>query len=392
LIGIGIVSGIWGVLFALAQHDLKRLLAYHTVENIGIIALGLGIGLLGVSSQAPVVAVLGVCGALLHVVNHALFKGLLFLGAGSIAHATGTRDLDLLGGLSQRMPVVAGAFIIGAVAIVGLPPLNGFASEFLIYLGAFRGEALLDPAQAAPCLLVIAALALIGGLAAFCFTKVVGVVFLGQPRTAQAAEAHRPGWLMVGPQVVLAAGCVLVGLTAPWIVAVLVPIAAEVAHSGPIQPATLVEGVTGPLFSLVGVAAGLLVVVVALALLRLWLLAGRQVGSAGTWDCGYARPSARMQYTASSFVQPATTVFAAWLRTRRHLAAPAGLFPTAATFGTETPDVCTESLYRPAFGAFGRAAARLRWLQHGRIHIYILYIALTLVFLLVWYLGVARRS
>ncbi len=197
LIGIGMVSGIWGVLFALAQQDLKRLLAYSTVENVGIIALGLGIGLLGVSSHAPVVAVLGFSGALFHVLNHALFKGLLFLGAGAVAHATGTRDLDLLGGLSKRMPWVAGAFIVGAVAIVGLPPLNGFASEFLIYLGAFRGEARLAPDRAVPCLLVIGALALIGGLAAVCFTKVVGVVFLGEPRTERAATAHRPGWLLV---------------------------------------------------------------------------------------------------------------------------------------------------------------------------------------------------
>jgi formate hydrogenlyase subunit 3/multisubunit Na+/H+ antiporter MnhD subunit len=392
LIAIGIVSGIWGVLFALAQHDLKRLLAYHTVENLGIIALGLGIGLLGASSRSPVIAVLGVSGALLHVVNHALFKGLLFLGAGSVAHATGTRDLDLLGGLSKRMPVVAGAFIIGAVAIVGLPPLNGFASEFLIYLGAFRGEVFLGPAPAVPCVLVLAALALIGGLAALCFTKVVGVVFLGEPRTERAAAAHPPGWRMVAPQVVLAAGCLVVGLTAPWIVEVLVPIAAGVAHLRPESPSALVAGAIGPLFSVVGAAAGLLVVALALALLRRRLLARSQVGYAGTWDCGYARPSARMQYTASSFVQPATTFFAPFLRTRRHLTAPVGLFPKEATLSTETPDVCTESLYRPAFGSLSRAAGRLRWLQHGRIHIYIMYIALTLVVLLVWYLGLARGS
>src|SRR5262249_41074057 len=157
-------------------------------------------------------------------------------------------------------------------------PLNGFASEFLIYLGAFRGEVLFGPAQAVPCLLVIAALALIGGLAALCFTKVVGVVFLGEPRTKQAAEAHRPGGLMVAPQVVLAAGCLLVGLTAPWILVVLMPIAATVAHLGPAPQARLVEDVTQPLFSVVGAAAGLLVIALALALLRRGLLTGRQVG------------------------------------------------------------------------------------------------------------------
>ena len=168
----------------------------------------------------------------MHVVNHALFKGLLFLGAGLVAHATGTRDLDRLGGLAKRMPWVSGAVIVGAVAIAGLPPLNGFASEFLIYLGAFRGETRLAPAGAVPCLLAIGALALIGGLAAVCFTKVVGIAFLGEPRTERAAAAHRPGWLMVAPLLILAVGCLLVGLTAPRIVAVLVPIAAGVAGLG----------------------------------------------------------------------------------------------------------------------------------------------------------------
>ncbi len=390
LIGIGMFSGIWGVLFALAQHDLKRLLAYSTVENVGIIALGLGVGLLGASSRAPLVAVLGFTGALLHVVNHALFKGLLFLGAGAVAHATGTRDLDMLGGLSKRMPLVAGAFVAGAVAIVGLPPLNGFASEFLIYLGAFRGAVRLAPDRAVPCLLVIAALTLIGGLAAICFTKAVGVVFLGEPRTEQAAAAHRPGLLLVAPQIVLAAGCLLVGLAAPWIALVLGPIAAGVARIEPVSSATLSEGVIEPLFSLVWAAALLFFLALACALLRRALLAGRQVEQAVTWDCGYARPTPRMQYTASSYVQPATAFFAAFLRTRSKLTAPTGLFPPAAALTTETADVCIEALYRPAFGAFGRTVARLRWLQHGRIHLYIMYIALTLIVLLVWYLGLAR--
>jgi hypothetical protein len=139
-------------------------------------------------------------------------------------------------------------------------------------------------------------------------------------------------------------------------------------------------------------AAGLLAVGLALALLRKALLSSREVKRAVTWDCGYARPTVRMQYTASSFVQPATTFFAAFLRTRRSLRAPAGLFPKEAAFGTETPDLCTALLYRPAFGTFAWTAARLRWLQHGRIHIYIMYIAITLIVLMVWYLGLARAS
>ncbi len=139
LLAIGVVSGILGVLYALSQHDLKRLLAYHSVENIGIIALGLGVGLLGISYGNPAMAVLGFTGGLLHVVNHALFKSLLFLGAGSVLHATGTGEIDRLGGLLRRMPVTGATFLVGAAAISGLPPLNGFVSEFLIYLGAMAG-------------------------------------------------------------------------------------------------------------------------------------------------------------------------------------------------------------------------------------------------------------
>jgi NADH:ubiquinone oxidoreductase subunit 5 (subunit L)/multisubunit Na+/H+ antiporter MnhA subunit len=230
---------------------------------------------------------------------------------------------------------------------------------------------------------------LIGGLAAVCFTKVVGIVFLGEPRTERVAAAHGPGWLMVAPQLVLAAGCLLVGLSAPWILPMLAPIAAGVARVEPMASDALVEGVTGPLSRVVWAAAGLIGIALALTVLRRALLARRRVEHAITWDCGYARPSVRMQYTGSSYVQPATTLFASLLRTRTRSVPPVGLFPPSSSFSTETPDVCTEALYRPAFAAIARVAGRLRWLQHGRLHIYILYIALTLIALLVWYLGLA---
>lgn len=392
LIGIGILSGIWGVLFAIAQHDLKRLLAYHTVENIGIIALGLGVGLLGAREHAPVIAVLGISGALFHVVNHALFKGLLFLGAGAVAHAAGTREIEHLGGLAKRMPVVALTFIVGSVAIVGLPPLNGFASEFLIYLGAFQAQTSLGAAGAAPSLLVIAALALVGGLAAVCFSKVVGVVFLGEPRTEQAAEAHDAGFLLVAPMVLLAGGCLLVGLASPGIVVALAPIASVVAQVGRQPTAPLIEGAAGPLTAVVWAGTLVIVLTLTLAWLRRVLLARGEVKVGATWGCGYARPTPRMQYTASSYAQPTTSFFATWLGTRRTLEAPAGLFPRQAELATETPDLCAEVIYRPAFAAIGRFSARFRWLQHGQVHLYVTYIAITVFVLLLWYLGLVRGS
>ncbi len=190
LLAVGGVSAVLGVAFALAQHDLKRLLAYHTVENVGIIGLGAGLALLGRARGEPALVFLGFAGAALHVVNHAMFKGLLFLGAGAVHHATGTRDLDHLGGLARPMPRTALLFVVGAAAIAGLPPLNGFVSEWLVYLGFLDGlgrpggDLLAFVALGAP------VLALVGGLAAACFAKVVGVAFLGSPRSAHARHAH----------------------------------------------------------------------------------------------------------------------------------------------------------------------------------------------------------
>jgi len=191
LLVIGAVSGVAGVLHALAQHDLKRLLAYSSVENIGIIALGIGIGLLGQSHGEPALAFIGYAGSLFHVLNHGLFKGMLFQAAGSVLHATGTRDLESLGGLSRRMPVTSLMFLIGSVAICGLPPLNGFVSEWLIYVGAFRASGALPTVWAVTSISVVPALALIGGLAAACFVKAFGVAFLGEARTA-ARSSVRP--------------------------------------------------------------------------------------------------------------------------------------------------------------------------------------------------------
>ena len=387
LCAVGLTSGILGVLFALAQHDLKRLLAYHSIENIGIIALGLGVGVLGLSGSSPTLAVLGFGAALLHVVNHAVFKGLLFLGAGAVAHATGTRQIDRLGGLLKRMPWTGTAFLTGAAAISGLPPLNGFVSEFLLYLGAFRGVVSGEARAAVPLLCVIAGLALIGGLAAACFTKVFGIIFLGEPRSDDAAHAHEPGLGMRLPMLLLAAGCVLMGCLAPVVVRALAPAVGQASGLPADTVRDVLASADGPLWSIAGAALGLYALIALVAGLRWWLLSGRQVGEGGTWDCGYAQPSPRMQYTGSSFAQPLTDLFALVLQPRRNLEPPEGFFPSSAALSTETPDVCTERLYAPVFSAIGRGLSVLRWLQHGQVHLYVLYIALTLLVLFIWKLG-----
>jgi formate hydrogenlyase subunit 3/multisubunit Na+/H+ antiporter MnhD subunit len=385
---VGLTSGVLGVLLALAQHDLKRLLAYSSVENIGIVALGLGVGIVGLSAGAPFVAVAGFAGALLHVLNHALFKGLLFLDAGNVAHATHTREIDHLGGLIRRMPGTGVTFLIGAAAISGLPPLNGFVSEFLIYLAGFKGAAALDASSSSvPMLAAIAGLALIGGLAVACFTKAFGIAFLGHPRTEHAAQAHEVEFAMLAPGFILAAGCVLMGLFGCYVVRSMGPLISNVTHLPPIQVAQALANAAGSVAEVGFLGAMLIGLVVVLSLARAAALARRRVATAVTWDCGYARPASRMQYTASSFAQPLTETFAMLLRTRKVVTAPRGLFPQHAEFHTRTDDPYQRYLFRPVFHAVGRGMASLRPLQQGKVQFYVLYIAITLLALLLWQLA-----
>src|SRR5205823_4707479 len=212
LIAAGASSGVLGVLFALAQHDLKRLLAYHSVENIGIILLGIGIGVLGLATDLLPLAVIGFSAGLLHVINHSIFKGLLFLGAGAVQHGAHSLDFEQLGGLLKRMPWTGAACLIGATAIVGLPPLNGFIGEFLLFYSGFLAVMQPAPTIAVAGLVAVIAMALISGLAAACFAKAFGVVFLGSPRSAAAGEAHGVARPMQVAMALLALLCIVIGL------------------------------------------------------------------------------------------------------------------------------------------------------------------------------------
>jgi hydrogenase-4 component B len=328
--------------------------------------------------------VMGFAGALLHVLNHALFKGLLFLGAGAVAQATGTREVDVLGGLLKKMPWSGTAFLIGSVAICGLPPLNGFVSEFLIYYGAYCDMAPPDGISIPILLAIVAGLALIGGLATACFTKAFGAVFLGEPRTCHATQAHEVSLWMIVPQYILAAGCLAIGLLSPWLIELLIPVVEPL--TGPVSGDVLVHA-SDILKGVTTVGIGLLGLTALLAVLRLGLLLNRTVGATGTWDCGYAAPTARMQYTASSYAQPLTDLFRLFLRSRKEPVALRANFPESKHFATETPDVWRELLFEPIFAGVAWMLGRLRWLQHGRVQLYVLYIAIALLALLVWKLG-----
>ena len=370
LFALGLASGVLGVLWALGQHDLKRVLAYSSVENIGIILLGMGVGVLGIAYGRPAVAMLGFTGAVLHALNHALFKSLLFLGAGAVVRATGTRVIDQMGGLARRMPLTAVAFGVGSVAIVGLPPLNGFISEWVAAQGLLRGAQ--SPGLLALVVLGIAGLGLIGALALACFSRVAGGVFLGQPRGPEFVVCDE--WGLVAPMMVLVALCVVLGAYP----AIAVRPAAMVVHtvmgvSGPetSEAVSILRGALPTLSAVVVLLAGL---VVASWYLRRWTGRSREPAASATWGCAYARPAARMQYSASSFSAPVLHAFGA-------IAAPR-VNRDAVSLTTDPTDRVLAALVVPLWERVRAAAEALRPLQQGRITRYLQYMVLTVLLLL----------
>jgi hydrogenase-4 component B len=382
LLALGVISGVLGVAFAVGQHDLKRLLAYHSIENIGIIVMGLGLALVGRSLGRAEWVVLGLGGALLHVWNHALFKSLLFLSAGSVIHATHTREIDHLGGLARRMPWTALGFLVGAVAICGLPPLNGFVSEFLIYLGLFgtlgTGERPGFPAAA----FAAPALALIGALAVACFVKVYGVAFLGTARSEHVRHAEESRPAMLGPMGVLVACCALIGL-APALIVPFFGQAVTAWDPGLTDAGPRLAGLA-PLGWIIAMGVLLLAALLAVSVV-LWLrLRASGVKEGATWGCGYVAPTPRIQYTSSSFAQMLVTLFGWALRPRARRPRDLGLFPQKTDFHSEIPDTVLDEAVLPAFRFGEYLFSWFRVFQRGSIQTYLLYIFLALIALLLW--------
>lgn len=379
LLLLGIVSSLCGVLFAIGQHDIKRLLAYHSIENIGIIVMGLGIGQIGLASDSRILFVLGMSGALLHVLNHALFKSLLFLGAGAVVHLAGTRNMERMGGLARALPLTSFGFLIGAVAICGLPPLNGFVSEYLIYVGIFKGFGMSAGSTAAALALAAPALAMTGGLALACFVKVYGGVFLGNSRMPLPEPHESPA--MTSAMGLLALACVLIGLLPFAAVLLLEPVVAALAPGGQALLPSL-QG-TVQLYGLALMAVILIMATIVLAVSYLNRLKSRPLGTTGTWDCGYAVPSASMQYTTSSFAQMLVGIFSTVLRPERHEPAVEGLLPQNSRFESHVPDVVLDQGILPLLNSLDRHLSVVRRLQSGQLNRYILYICVALIVLLV---------
>jgi hydrogenase-4 component B len=378
---LGVASAILGVLWALVQHDIKRLLAYHSVENIGIILMGLGVGALGSASGHPTVAVLGYAGAVLHTLNHALFKSLLFLAAGAVYRATGSRNLEQLGGLARRMPWTWLGFLVGAAAIVGLPPLNGFVSEWLVLLGLLRAGQ--EPQALRLAIFAVPALALVGGLALACFSKVAGIVFLGNPRSEPARTAHEVGSGLIVPALALGLVCAVIGVLPRLIVGPVLRAGATTAGLAWEPVARNLASVFLDAGRISLVALALLGVGTLFWLIRRLALSRRVVRTEETWGCGYPHPTPRMQYTASSFAAPLATLFGGLAGVRESRG--------GTVFHSAPIDLVLDATVLPAWQRVQRIALRLRPMQQGRLHLYLIYVVVAVVALLV-YLVLAPAS
>ena len=389
VLALGAITAVLGVLSALMQHDQKRLLAYHTVENIGIIYIGLGLALAFQANGMPTGAALALTAALFHVLNHSLFKSLLFFGSGAVLGATGERDMERLGGLIHRMPVTAVTLLIGCAAISALPPLNGFVSEWLTFQAILISPGLPQWSLKFLVPAVGAALALSAALAAACFVKAFGITFLGRPRGPNVKRAREADGFSTGAMIALAALCVLAGVFPGLVVG---------APEGVVQDLTagarLPRQTTLPWLSLIPISAQrssyngliLLVFIIVTSIVIAWCvrkLASHAVRRAPPWDCGFPDPSPKTQYTASSFAQPIRRVFGSTVfraTERVEMPEPGSLEP--ARLRVHLRDLIWEYSYAPIGRAVGFAADRLNTLQFLTIRRYLTLVFVALILLL----------
>lgn len=386
----GTASALVGVLYALVDHDLKRLLAFHSIENIGIILIGLGAGQLYASGGLHGLALLGIVAALYHTANHAAFKALLFLGAGSVLHGTGTRDMEVLGGLIKRMPWTAACFLVGSASIAALPPLNGFVSEWLTFQALLQNVQIPRAGLNLVFAAGIAGLALTGGLAMACFVKAFGITFLALPRSDAAARAHEVTLPMRAAMVALALACLALGVLPTVIVPVLAAAAGPLAGTPTPPPMGnwLTVRISGDFATLSAP-----VIAVALALAFVATLGGlRLVGASRrrrryeTWGCGRLLQTSRMEYTATAFANPFKRVFDFFYRPVKHLEIehhPASrFFVRRIEYENPTRAIFEDWLYRPALGALRAGARQARRIQSGSANLYLAYILAALLLLL----------
>jgi hydrogenase-4 component B len=381
LLVVGLATALFGVVFAAVQVDMKRLLAYSSIENIGLLFAGIGLAVLFATYGMQPMAALALTAVLYHVASHAFFKSLLFVGTGAVLHATGERNLGKLGGLIRCMPWVAWVMLIGVLASAGLPPLGGFVSEWLL-LQSFLFSPGLPSSFLNMLIPVVAALiALIGALAGYTMVKFFGVIFLGQPREEKLAQAHDAGgWERIG-MAWLVGGCVALGLFPVQFIALIDPVTQALVGAGLgdtvaeggwlLAPVAIERASYGPAIFLLGVAASF-----ALAFLLVRLFYHGRLRRAAPWDCGYPWQNARMQDTAEGFGQPIRQVFEPFFRMERELPSP---FDAEPYYRVRVGDHFWHWLYLPLARVIERLASLIGLLQQGRIAVYLLYSFVTLI-------------
>jgi hydrogenase-4 component B len=370
---ISVFSGVYGVMLAIVQHNLKRLLAYHSIENIGIIGIGIGLGCIGMGKGNQMLAYLGFTGAILHTLNHSLFKSLLFYSAGNIYQSTHTLDIDLLGGAGKQMKHTSLLFLIAALAICGLPPFNGFVSEFLIYSGLFQG---LKGASLNFLTLLsfsIFGLALIGGLAMFCFTKAYGIVFLGVPRFKKHYPSKEFFSFRFIPMHLILILIISIGIFPGVFINILQQPVNELISPGGNQIALVNPELIGIIRN-VGYASVIFILLTGVIyLIRLKITTSNKVSYGPTWGCGYISPNERQQYTASSFIRNYRKLVEPVLHIEQHKKPVEGIFPGKAWHETIPKDKAEEYLISRPLRNLRNLLGRATFLQNGRPQVYILY-------------------
>lgn len=391
VLALSIITAFWGIVYSLSNRDLKRVLAYSSIENIGIIGIGMGIGMLGLSYHASLITLLGFSGAFLHIFNHFLFKSLLFYGSGSVYLAAHTRDLEKLGGLSKNMPATAALFLTGAAAISALPPLNGFWSELLIYLGILQGIHAGSGVLSLVSVVSLCALSLIGALVLYSFARAYSVAFSGHPRSPEAANAKEQGPLFILPMIVLAALIAAVGLFPQTVFRFLSALTAGIFIQGPLPELKQTSSVVAMTSYL---SYGLIFLFLAIFVWRYIRMPDRKVRSADTWSCGYrytdSREIPKLQYTAASFSESLLGLFRYFVVRKITLQKPEGLFPEQGSFEMKTREGADKWLYNPLAKSLAAFMDRFVWMQSGSTRRYVLYGIITLILAMIWVLGVQK--
>ncbi len=380
---ISALSGLMGVMMAIMQHDIKRLLAYHTIENIGIIGIGVGLGIIGIALKNPVLILTGFGGGLLHVFNHSLFKSLLFFSAGSVYQATHTRNIEHLGGLMKKMPGTALLFLIGSLAICGLPPFNGFISEYLLYSGLFKSLAFSSMVQVIIFLSVIVTLSLIGGLAVFCFTKAFGIIFLGEARTEKATLAKETPYYAIVPQLIPVFFIITIGLFSSLF---MKPVFAIINQSIPYAETLDLINPALKNLSKVNFAGGIFILITIIILLYRYLhLKNRNVAYNSTWGCGYTAVTPRHQYTATSYTYNYNHLAKPLLLTKKIMPeiTEEEFFPDKRSFASHSEDIIRKFLTDKPVEWILNLLKRIATMQTGKIHHYVLYAFLFMLFIFI---------